>query len=430
MLFMKKGISDSRMSRCMPEPLERRVLMAAGTPVTLQFEDYPIPGGAVVARDNAGYTGRGYVDYTADNGLVEIPINGVPETGMYELTFRYANGSSSTRPLNVHSSVRPINPRLAFAPTGSWTKWGTVTVQAQLNAGDNEVSLAALGQNGPNLDSLTYRTLPSPLPEGTTVQAEAQLQIGAHFANDHPGYTGEGFIDFDADRGGFVSFGIPPRNPGIWSFEIRYANGSASSRPLDVELDAHKQFVSRLAFPPTGGWAVWKTVTVDLAMSTGNADTFSLMSTGASGPNIDALTFRKAAAQPAVTGETQAEKARLSGARAIVGFVRGSDGGYADFTGGAGSFVEWTLDATAPTTRELTWQYSNGSGSARSLELRVNDRVVDVLSFAPTATWSSWNAVTVSVPLVAGANRVRLTAVGSDGPNLDFMQVKSVTNQR
>jgi len=176
MLFMKKGISDSRMSRCMPEPLERRVLMAAGTPVTLQFEDYPIPGGAVVARDNAGYTGRGYVDYTADNGLVEIPINGVPETGMYELTFRYANGSSSTRPLNVHSSVRPINPRLAFAPTGSWTKWGTVTVQAQLNAGDNEVSLAALGQNGPNLDSLTYRTLPSPLPDARLIALDEALQ--------------------------------------------------------------------------------------------------------------------------------------------------------------------------------------------------------------------------------------------------------------
>src|SRR4051812_23060857 len=125
----KKGTLVARVARCVPEPLEGRVLMAAGTPVTLQFEDYPIPGGAVVAKDNAGYTGRGYVDYTEDHGLVEVPINDVPETGMYELTFRYANGSSSARPLNVDSSVRPINPRLSFPPTGSWTKWGTVKVQ-------------------------------------------------------------------------------------------------------------------------------------------------------------------------------------------------------------------------------------------------------------------------------------------------------------
>jgi hypothetical protein len=297
----ESGCTSGR--ECIPEPLERRTLMAAGTPVTLQFEDYPIPGGAVVAKDNTGYTGRGYVDYTADNGLVEIPVNGVPATGMYEITIRYANGSSSARPLEIDSSVRAISARQAFPPTGSWTKWGTVTVQAQLTAGDNEVSLRALGQNGPNLDSLTYRALPSPLPEETTIQAEENTSshTGAHFATDNLGYTGEGYVDFDADTGAFLLLPFPGlASDGTYSVDFRYANGSKSTRTLGVSRGSGGGEV-RVDFPPTGSWTTWRTVSIPLQMDT-NSDSLYVDTTGTNGPNLDAVTFRRQDGPATLTG--------------------------------------------------------------------------------------------------------------------------------
>ena len=45
------------------------------------------------------------------------------------------------------------------------------------------------------------------------------------------------------------------------------------------------------------------------------------------------------------------------------------------------------------------------------------------VTFGRTGSWSAWREVSVVVDLTAGANRVRLTATGQGGPNLDSMTV-------
>ncbi|HEX8903758.1 MAG TPA: carbohydrate-binding protein, partial [Longimicrobiaceae bacterium] len=69
--------------------------------------------------------------------------------------FRYANGSTADRPLELRVNGAVALPRLSFAPTGKWSAWGTATAMVTLAAGANRIRLTSVGSNGPNLDAVT-----------------------------------------------------------------------------------------------------------------------------------------------------------------------------------------------------------------------------------------------------------------------------------
>jgi len=46
-----------------------------------------------------------------------------------------------------------------------------------------------------------------------------------------------------------------------------------------------------------------------------------------------------------------------------------------------------------------------------------------MIEFAPTGSWSNWQTTFAEVTLLEGPVRVRLTAVGSSGPNIDWLQI-------
>jgi hypothetical protein len=109
----------------------------------------------VVASNHAGFTGTGFVDYNAvAGGFVEFTVN-APAAGSVTLTFRYANGSTANRPMDIAVGGAVVAPGLAFPPTGAWTTWATVSTTAMLNAGSNKVrATATVTAGGPNLDRL------------------------------------------------------------------------------------------------------------------------------------------------------------------------------------------------------------------------------------------------------------------------------------
>jgi glucose/arabinose dehydrogenase len=110
--------------------------------------------GAVVANTKTGFTGTGYADYiNASADFVEWTVNAAT-AGTYTLTFRFANGSTATRSLAIKVNSTTVSSNLGFAPTGDWTIWKTVSVQAALNAGANKVRATATGTSGPNIDHL------------------------------------------------------------------------------------------------------------------------------------------------------------------------------------------------------------------------------------------------------------------------------------
>jgi len=85
---------------------------------------------------------------------VEFTVN--PTTaGTKSLVFRYANGTTTSRPATVTINGT-VQTTLQFPGTGSWTNWMIQTVSAPLNAGANTVRATSTTANGlGNLDSLT-----------------------------------------------------------------------------------------------------------------------------------------------------------------------------------------------------------------------------------------------------------------------------------
>jgi Carbohydrate binding module (family 6) len=76
-------------------------------------------------------------------------------------------------------------------------------------------------------------------------------------------------------------------------------------------------------------------------------------------------------------------------------------------------------------TRALDFRFANGSTGGRSLAISVNGTVVSAgLAFNPTGSWSAWSNASLNAVLPAGIVRVRATATGSSGPNMDSLTIR------
>jgi hypothetical protein len=109
----------------------------------------------VVESNHAGYTGTGFVN--GDNvagSSTQLSVS-VATPGSTQLVIRYANGTSTARPMTVAVDGSTVSTP-SFASTGVWETWATTTVTTNLTAGSHTVKLTATTANGgPNLDSLT-----------------------------------------------------------------------------------------------------------------------------------------------------------------------------------------------------------------------------------------------------------------------------------
>jgi hypothetical protein len=124
---------------------------------TLYEAENAVLVGAVVSNIHSGYTGTGFVDYLNPTGdYIEWTVS-VPATGNYTLDFRYGNGSTANRPLELRVNQTVVNGSLPFTPTASWTAWSISGMPVSLNAGVNTIRLTAIGSSGANIDSLTVR---------------------------------------------------------------------------------------------------------------------------------------------------------------------------------------------------------------------------------------------------------------------------------
>ena len=120
-----------------------------------EAEDAIISQG-VVATNHLNYSGTGFVDYTNVAGsYVEFTV-AATAAGPVPVVARFANGSTTNRPMDVIVNGSTAVAGQAFNPTGNWDTWATVTVTVTLAAGSNTIRLTATTANGgPNLDKIT-----------------------------------------------------------------------------------------------------------------------------------------------------------------------------------------------------------------------------------------------------------------------------------
>lgn len=120
-------------------------------------------------------------------------------------------------------------------------------------------------------------------------------------------------------------------------------------------------------------------------------------------------------APPPVAVVYEAEKATVVGAKIFATFV--------DFTNNSNDYIEWTVNAARAGDYILGFRYANSS-SNRPLKLTVNGVVIaEKFAFPGTGNMSIYDTINTTVTLRAGANKVRVTAIGSSGPNFDSLTV-------
>ena len=130
-------------------------------------------------------------------------------------------------------------------------------------------------------------------------EAEEATIKEAIIDNQHPGYTGTGFVDYKPNApGGTITWTIPdiPAD-GEYSFVFRYANGSAENRP--IEITVNDQIVrEQLDFYSTGEWTNWQTVSIKVDLNAGD-NTIVAKGVGPSGgANIDHLRIHNSTEDP------------------------------------------------------------------------------------------------------------------------------------
>ncbi|RDC62457.1 PQQ-dependent sugar dehydrogenase [Adhaeribacter pallidiroseus] len=128
------------------------------------------------------------------------------------------------------------------------------------------------------------------------------------------------------------------------------------------------------------------------------------------------------------TYKLEAEEALLKGAQVSAKNAGFSGKGFADFINESDDYVEFTVYVPTAGSYNLKVQYALNQGT-RNLRLQVNEKVISAdLAFTATGQWTNWAGKSVNAPLTAGTNKVRLTATGTSGPNLDYLEVTPSTS--
>ncbi len=118
-----------------------------------QAEEGFIFNGAI-ETEHSNYLGTAYVNNDNEAGsYTEWTVN-AEQSGDYVLNFRFANGSSSDRPVEIMINDI-ITGSLTGNSTGAWSVWEIATMNAILNAGENKIRVTGITSGGgPNLDAL------------------------------------------------------------------------------------------------------------------------------------------------------------------------------------------------------------------------------------------------------------------------------------
>lgn len=100
--------------------------------------------------------------------------------------------------------------------------------------------------------------------------------------------------------------------------------------------------------------------------------------------------------------------------------------GFCNGTNAVGAHAQFTVTAPAPGTVTLKVRFANGTGTARPADVAVNGSTTASASFESTGRWDAWRTKTLTVPVNAGSNTIRLTPTGSEGlPNIDHLDVET-----
>ncbi|MFJ5034448.1 CBM35 domain-containing protein [Streptomyces sp. NPDC088560] len=264
----------------------------------------------------------------------------------------------------------------------------------------------------------------------TVYEAEsAALSGGAAVAADHTGFTGSGFVGgyTDSNKGSATTtFSVTAASAGSTPVELRYANGTNSTRTLSVYVNDTKALTTSL--PATADWNTWGSVTENLTLTSGaNTIAYRFDSTDNGNVNLDNITVGTTTTIPPGGQVYDAATAFFTGGPSVATALSGYTGdGY--LTGFTAQGAQTQIDTAVPSAGSyaVSVGYANTSGSAQTLTLYVNG-VKDTRLTLPAG--SGWLHMTTSVALRSGLNLIGLQNDSGDTGNVavDYVAVDGGT---
>lgn len=125
----------------------------------------------------------------------------------------------------------------------------------------------------------------------------------------------------------------------------------------------------------------------------------------------------------------EAEVGAVSGGASIDSEHRGfsGDGYVSGFGGSAGADATFLIDAHSDGEYQVDLCYANGTNSAKTLTIYVNEEPLRQTRLPNADRWNVWLTQTESLPLKVGPNKIsyRKTSTDNGQVNLDFIRVAS-----
>ncbi|MGI5176050.1 glycosyl hydrolase family 8 [Dactylosporangium sp. CA-152071] len=146
---------------------------AAAAATRYEAESATISQG-VVESNHTGFSGTGFVNYDNVVGSsVQWSVTAAT-AGAATIVLRYANGTTTNRPMDIAVNGTVVAAATAFGSTTNWDTWQSKTITATLNAGTNTIRATATTANGgPNVDWLS-------VDAGTTPPTGPAVPFGSH----------------------------------------------------------------------------------------------------------------------------------------------------------------------------------------------------------------------------------------------------------
>ncbi|MGH3734561.1 MAG: alginate lyase family protein [Micromonosporaceae bacterium] len=179
------------------------------------------------------------------------------------------------------------------------------------------VASATAGQRGSGT-AAADDTAGEPAATATRYEAESAVCQGT-VDSDHAGFSGTGFCNTTNTVGAYLEWTVNAATAGTHTLRFRYANGTSSSRPMDVAVNGALA-VDELSFAGTGAWSTWQTRSATVSLRAGANTVRATATTSNGGPNVDYLDVESSAFQhPGVlVSRAQLDRARqqaLAGAQ-------------------------------------------------------------------------------------------------------------------
>jgi glucuronoarabinoxylan endo-1,4-beta-xylanase len=98
--------------------------------------------------------------------------------------------------------------------------------------------------------------------------------------------------------------------------------------------------------------------------------------------------------------------------------------GYANFAAYSDAAVEWNnIYCAISGTKNIKFRYALQTGT-RKLDVYVNGtKAASDVSFDATGSWTTWSEKTIQVPMNSGTNTLKVVTTGTEGPNIDSINV-------